>query len=221
MAEIWKDVEGFEGYYQVSNFGNVKTVVRHDFKRNREIPEKIRKPICIHGYLYCDLWKDGEPKRFAVHRMVATAFLENPHGKREVNHIDGNKSNNHVSNLEWCTHSENENHAYKTKLTKPYDRSGDKNPMYGKHHSDDAKQRIKAVHVGLKHTEEARKKMSEAHKGKPFTKEHRVNLGKSLSSVKRGQRKMTNGNEVRFVLRDDIPQRLKEGWKFASKKRVK
>lgn len=221
MLEIWANIKGFEGYYQVSNFGNVKSVARHDYKRNRDIPERLRTPVCVHGYYYCELWKDGYHKRFAIHRLVATAFLDNPDNKSEVNHKDGNKGNNHVSNLEWCTHSENEAHAFKAQLTKPYDREGEKNPMYGKHHSDKAKQLIGAVHVGLKHTEETKKKMSGSHTGKKFTKEHKVNLGKSISAAKRGQRKMTNGNEVRFIMRDDIPRKLQEGWTFTSKKRGK
>ena len=132
--------------------------------------------------------------------------------------MDGDKTNNSVANLEWCTASENERHAYETELTHAYDRSGDKNPMYGKHHTERAKQMIKAVHVGRKHTEEAKRKMSKSRKGRKFTEEHKRNLGKSLSAKKMGMRKMTNGNETRFVLKDDIPQKLKEGWLFTSKR---
>lgn len=221
MTEQWLDVAGYEGFYQVSNLGRVKTVQRYEPKRKRIIQEKIRTLVAVHGYLYCELWKEGKHKRYAVHRLVATAFIPNPKGKAQVNHIDGDKSNNAVTNLEWCTASENEQHAFDTQLTHAYDRSGDKNPMYGKHHTEQAKELIKAVHVGAKHTEETKRKMSKAHRGRKFTEEHKVNLGKSLSATKTGMRKMTNGNEVRFVLRDNIPQRLKEGWKFASKKRVK
>ena len=221
MTEQWLDVAGYEGFYQVSNLGRVKTVQRYEPKRKRIIQEKIRTLVAVHGYLNCELWKEGKHKRYAVHRLVATAFIPNPEGKPQVNHLDGDKSNNSVTNLEWCTASENEYHANETQLKRAYDRSGDKNPMYGKHHTEQAKQLIKAVHVGLKHTEETKTKMSKAHKGRKFTNEHKVNIGKSLSETKMGMRKMTNGNEVRFVLRDDIPQRLKEGWKFASKKRVK
>lgn len=221
MSEQWVDIPGYEGFYQVSNLGRIKTVERYNPKRKRIIKECVRTPVAVHGYLYCELWKNGQHKRYAVHRIVATAFIPNPGGKPQVNHLDGDKTNNSVGNLEWCTASENEYHAYETELTHAYVRSGDKNPMYGKHHTEQTKQRIKAVHVGLKHTEEAKRKMSKSHKGRKFTDEHKKNLGKSISAAKMGMRKMTNGNEVRFVLRDDIPQRLKEGWIFASKGRGK
>ena len=218
MAEQWVDIAGYEGFYQVSSLGRIKTVERYEAEKNRIIRERIRVPVAVHGYLYCELWKCGKHKRYAIHRLVATAFIPNPDGKPQVNHLDGDKTNNSVANLEWCTASENERHAYGTELTHAYDRSGDKNPMYGKHHTERAKQMIKAVHVGLKHTEEAKRKMSKSHKGRKFTDEHKKNLGKSLSAAKMGMRKMTNGNEVRFVLKDDIPQKLKEGWLFTSKR---
>lgn len=218
MAEQWVDIAGYEGFYQVSSLGRIKTVERYEAERNRIIRGRIRAPIEVHGYLYCELWKCGKHKRYAVHRLVATAFIPNPDGKPQVNHLDGDKTNNSVTNLEWCTASENEHHAYEFELTHAYNRSGDKNPMYGKHHTERAKQMIKAVHVGLRHTEEAKKKMSKAHKGRKFTEEHKRNLGKILSAKKMGMRKMTNGNETRFVLKDDIPQKLKEGWLFTSKR---
>lgn len=218
MTEQWVDIAGYEGFYQVSSLGRVKTVERYEAERNRIIRERIRVPVAVHGYLYCELWKNGKHKRYAIHRLVATAFIPNPDGRPQVNHLDGDKTNNSVTNLEWCTASENERHAYETELTHAYDRSGDKNPMYGKHHTERAKQMIKAVHVGRKHTEEAKRKMSKAHKGGKFTDEHKKNLGKSLSAAKMGMRKMTNGNETRFVLKDDIPQKLKEGWIFTSKR---
>lgn len=219
MLEVWRDVVDFEGYYQISNYGNVKTVERYDQKRKRVIPERLRKPVCIHGYLYCELWKNGNHQRRAIHRMVATAFLPIADGQTEVNHKDGNKANNCVVNLEWCTHSENQTHAYRTLLKTPYNRAGENNPMYGKHQTEKAKALISAVHKGRKHTEETRVKMSAAHKGKKFTQTHKANLGKSISETKKGQRKMTNGVETKFVLRDDIPQKLSEGWTFTSKRR--
>lgn len=96
--EIWKDIKGYEGLYQISNKGNVKG--RKGF---------ILKPLPRkHGYLAVYLYKDGCPRRhISVHRLVADAFLENPEGKTEVNHIDENKQNNDVTNLEWVTHKEN------------------------------------------------------------------------------------------------------------------
>ena len=106
LNEIYKDIVGFEGIYQVSNFGNVKN--QHG---------KILKTYQINsGYLCLKLHAaTGKRSGHLVHRLVATAFLDNP--KTEVNHIDGNKHNNTLTNLEWCTRSENIRHALDTGLT--------------------------------------------------------------------------------------------------------
>lgn len=113
MDEIWKPVPDYPAY-EVSNFGRVKSFW---FSKPR-----ILKPILGHGYLYVNLCKADKSKQIrkqiSIHRLVATAFIPNPSGKREVNHIDGNKSNNHVSNLEWATSSENERHAVAMDLIK-------------------------------------------------------------------------------------------------------
>lgn len=103
--EVWKDIAGYEGLYQVSNLGRVK--------RDGRI-----KTLSVDrgGYLYVWLSKHSKMKCLKVHRLVADAFIENPNGKRTVNHIDGNKKNNQVDNLEWATHSENIIHANKTGL---------------------------------------------------------------------------------------------------------
>lgn len=110
MEEEWKDIEGYEGDYQVSNFGRVKS-----FKR--DFNGKILKVRKNNGYGMVDLRNKELKKHFLlVHRLVAKYFLNNIEGKDYVNHKDGNKLNNHVKNLEWCTHSDNMKHAYKNKL---------------------------------------------------------------------------------------------------------
>lgn len=112
MLEIWRNVVGYEGLYQVSNFGRVKSLVRVD-RFGRRVPERILKPAKDKdGYLLVALWKDGKGKTSKVHRLVAEAFpdlvdwIEKVKGKPfeelVVNHKDQNKQNNHVSNLEWC-----------------------------------------------------------------------------------------------------------------------
>ena len=104
MNEIWKST-GFDGY-EVSNLGRVRRL-------HKTIPPRIRKLTTdTHGYLHVNLWHGGKSKHFSIHRLVAIAFIPNPENKPEVNHIDGNKLNNRVSNLEWVTSSENQRHAF-------------------------------------------------------------------------------------------------------------
>lgn len=108
--EIWKDVTGFEGKYQVSNTGKIRSMAYH--KKNGLIKEL--KPFSDKGgYMRVKFCKDGKESTVKVHRIVATEFIPNPHNKREVNHIDGNHKNNTVENLEWVTPSENMIHAAK------------------------------------------------------------------------------------------------------------
>ena len=102
-VEVWKDIEGYEGIYQISNTGQVKSLARKCSGRysNREI---IKKPFVEKdGYFTVGLYKDGKYRYCRVHRLVAIAFIPNPNNYPEVNHIDENKQNNNVENLEWCT----------------------------------------------------------------------------------------------------------------------
>ena len=121
MTEIWKQVPGYTGLYEVSNFGRVRTVegkktysVRHGVRRwkSRVLREKNPKGRDVR----VSLWKDKKAKSFLVHRLVAMAFLPNPENKATVNHKDGTPRNNHVTNLEWATYKENNNHAFNTGL---------------------------------------------------------------------------------------------------------
>jgi hypothetical protein len=117
--EIWKDIEGYESLYQVSNLGRVKSLERVVGCGNKmiRVNEKIRKLNPNgNGYLNLLLHKEGVKKAFRVHRLVAEAFIPNPNNLPEVNHKDGDKLNNTVDNLEWCTKSHNETHARKTGL---------------------------------------------------------------------------------------------------------
>lgn len=105
--EEWKSVVGYEGYYEVSSLGNVRSITR--VKKG-----KVLKPLKRqHGYLGIQLHGKGGNKRgfktFSVHRLVAEAFIPNPNNYPEINHIDENKSNNRVENLEWVTHKQNMN----------------------------------------------------------------------------------------------------------------
>ena len=119
--EVWKDVPGYEGKYQVSSCGNVKSLKRqHPY--NKCYVEKAMKPVKQRGYLYVMLWNDGSGKWKPIHRLVAEAFLYKPEGKQQVNHIDGNKHNNNLTNLEWVTASENVQHSFDVLGRKVYTR---------------------------------------------------------------------------------------------------
>ena len=108
MEEIWKDIKGYEGLYQVSNLGRIKSC-----KYN-----KIMKSNKSDRYLGINLYKNGKPTTFDIHRIVAKTFIDNPNNYPIVNHIDGNKLNNNVDNLEWCTQSHNVKESYKLGLQK-------------------------------------------------------------------------------------------------------
>lgn len=119
LAEEWRQVVGYD-FYMVSNLGRVKSLTRTPvFKdgRNREFEGQILKPIkARNDYLQANLFVNGKNKLSRIHRLVAQAFIPNPDSKPMVNHKDGDKSNNNVSNLEWCTRQENEEHASKNGL---------------------------------------------------------------------------------------------------------
>lgn len=116
-SEQWKNIDGYDGLYEVSNTGHLRN------SRGRVLTAHAQNS----GYMQITLYpKVGPRTKYLMHRLVATTFIPNPDGKPQVNHIDGNKQNNHVSNLEWSTVSENILHARATGLN-PYN-----NPTLGK-----------------------------------------------------------------------------------------
>lgn len=116
--EIFKDIEGFEGYYQISNLGRIKALrrkVKSPIRHNKYVYKKERIRYATKnslGYYNLKLYKKGIKRGFPLHRLLAIAFIPNPENKPFINHIDGNPSNNKIENLEWCTQSENIQHAY-------------------------------------------------------------------------------------------------------------
>jgi hypothetical protein len=114
--EIWKDIYGYEGYYQVSSFGNVRSLDRYvnlNYGLKRIVKGKnIKKNISNTGYLRCQLNIKNSSKHFSIHRLVAVLFVPNYKKKLYVNHINGIKTDNHYKNLEWVSISENTKHAY-------------------------------------------------------------------------------------------------------------
>lgn len=134
MIEIWKDIKGYEGLYKISNYGRVKDIrlyktyhikgnkIIRDYQ-NIRIYKKFRHNKILtpykspsNKYLMRNLSKNNMQTNYLIHRLVAQHFILNPDNKSCVNHKDGNKLNNHVFNLEWCSYSENIKHAYGTKL---------------------------------------------------------------------------------------------------------
>lgn len=114
MTEVWKDIAGYEGLYQVSNQGNVRSLDRvseHNFSGKITLKGTEKKPSFDGKYLFVVLSKEGKRKQVTVHRLVAEAFIPNPQGLPCVNHKDENKKNNVVDNLEWCTNKYNSNYG--------------------------------------------------------------------------------------------------------------
>lgn len=144
MMEEWRVIEEYPDY-SVSNMGRVR-----DDRRN-----KIYKLSTAQGYKKMTF---PYGVRRAVHRLVAIAFIPNPDNKPCINHINGNRGDNRVENLEWCTFRENNLHAYRVLKRTP--------GRLGKHLSEDAKARIRKAHLGVKMSEESCKKMSEYRKGR-------------------------------------------------------
>ena len=158
MNEIWRDIPGYEGKYQVSNTGEVKSL---NYNHTGEI-KLLKQGIKKKGYRQVNLYKNGKVKHHLVHRLVAIAFIPNPNNYKEVNHKDEDPSNNNVKNLEWCTREYNNNYGTRNKRTSESHK--------GKHHSEGTKT-----------------KMSESHKGKTLSEEHKKKISKSLKGERKGK----------------------------------
>ena len=142
MQETWLDIKGYEGLYQVNNFGQVKSLdkpmfvygIHHDPIATIRKGKILSPRLSDDGYEKVSLTKNKKAKNYFVHRLVALAFLPNPNHYEEVNHIDGNKRNNNVLNLEWCSHLQNMQHCYANSLRKHHvapmlGRTYDKSPL--------------------------------------------------------------------------------------------
>ena len=131
MEEVWKPIDGTDGKYEVSNFGRVRT--------NGKRPGLLTLTKQPSGYRYAMIaLSNGKQRNCRVHRLVAQYFLPNPDNMNEVNHKDGNKDNNHVSNLEWCTRSNNVKHSFDTGLKQPHRWTDEEKQMM--------KEKLKAYH---------------------------------------------------------------------------
>ena len=127
MTEVWKDIEGYEGLYQVSNLGRVKSLPKKTKNQYSYKEIMLKQNKDKDGYLIVNLTKNKKGKTYKVHRLVAFAFIPKIKNKEIINHKDGNKQNNSVDNLEWCTNRENIIHAFKNNLIKI--KKGKENPV--------------------------------------------------------------------------------------------
>lgn len=148
--EIWKDIPGYEGLYQASNLGNIKSLNYNNTKKEKLLKTKYDK----RGYLAIELRNKGKRYYTRVHRLVAMAFIPNPNNYPQVNHKDENKENNNVDNLEWCTNDYNAHYGtryerIRTKLLKPvkqYDLDG--NYIQTFNSIEEAKKEVNNNHIG-------------------------------------------------------------------------
>lgn len=145
--EIWKPIKGYEGLYEISNMGRIKGLERKS--KNRTYPLillKLKKDT--HGYLQAFLYKNNIRKTYLVHRLVASAFIDNPNNYKEINHIDEDKTNNKISNLEWCSRIYNVNYGNRTLKTTKKVKQYDLNKNYIKtwNSMSEAAQKLK-IHV--------------------------------------------------------------------------
>lgn len=184
MEEIWKDIEGYEGLYQISNLGRVWSVRK----------EIYRKPCIVSNYYGVSLTKDGHYDTFSIHRLVAEAFIPNPLNLPQVNHIDEDKLNNRADNLEWCTAKYNCNYGGRNS------KIGDKSR--GHRLTDEVKERISqkkkgtpSPTKGIPHTEETKLKLSKLMKAKSAGKKVRCVETKKIFDSIRDAETFMNPNE--------------------------
>ena len=186
MQEIWKDIEGYEGLYQVSNFGRVKSLDRYVLRNGNSLFVKgiVLSQLNNRGYLAVRLCNSGKYKNYFVHRLVACAFVENLNNYTEVNHIDEDKHNNDFRNLEWCDRKYNVNYgsrADKFSNSMKGKLAGKNNPRYGK----------KGTMAGKNLTPEQRNKISV----------------KSLGRIW-----VHKGTETKIIIKDELDKYMINGY---------
>ena len=204
MEEIWKDVVGFEDYYQVSNLGRVKRIKGG---RGTHIGKILHGAPATDGYWRVLLRKNSKSKCVNVHILVAKAFIPNPDNKPEVNHIDGNKLNNACSNLEWVSHKENMDHAWKNGLCHFHsEETRRKLSIAANNRSEEHRRKLSIA--ASNRTAEHRRKLGEAHKGKAPSEETR----KKISESTKGRVYVNDGVRTKRVRPEKLQDYLNEGY---------
>lgn len=182
--EIWKPVIGYEGLYEVSNLGHVRSLNRIVNSSDRFFHQLTRihygktltPSLEQNGYLTVRLCYQQKVKAFSIHKLVAQAFIPNPNNLPQVNHKDEDKTNNCVDNLEWCTAKYNCNYGTRSiRLS---------NKLKGRVFTDDQKQHMSESQKGKVVSDDIRKKISESHKGIKFTEEHKQHISEKLREYK-------------------------------------
>lgn len=168
MDEIWKDIEGYKGLYQVSNTGQVRSL---NYLHTGEV-KPLKQDTNKKGYKLVSLSKNGKKKKYLVHRLVAIAFIPNPNDLPIINHKDENPSNNNVNNLEWCTSEYNNNYGTRTKRASESKK--------GNSLSEETKKKISESLKGKHHSEKTKKKISESNKGKILSEEHKKKISEKI-----------------------------------------
>lgn len=203
MEEIWKDIEDYKGKYQVSNLGRVKSLKDNHggYREKIMILSKEKK-----GYLVVGLCKNNYQKRYKVHRLVALAFRDNIDHKEQVNHIDGDKTNNMVSNLEWVTCEENVHHAWNNGLA------------YNSKMPEETKNKIRNANKGIKSykckkvicitTGEIFDYMKQACKKYNM---HTGNITRCCKGKRKHCGKLPNGTKLKWMYYEDYLNQLEKG----------
>lgn len=173
--EIWKPVVGYEGKYEVSNLGNVRSL---DY-RHTKTTHIIAKTYDSNGYFKVNLKVNGVAKNLTIHRLVAMAFIPNPNGFNQVNHKDENKENNNVENLEWCTASYNSSYG-----TRP--------SRLSKHFKNYSQYSKPVIHIGLNNVETYYPSMKEAERATGIKQGN-------ISNCCNGKQKCTKGNYFKYA----------------------
>ena len=196
--EEWRPIKGYEGLYEVSNLGRVKSLERYDTLGRKKKEKILSSKYNKYGYLRVTLYKNGIGKDFFIHRLVAEAFIPNPENKPQIDHINTIRTDNRDKNLRWVTQKENRNNeltkkhnsesqkgrilSEETKKKLSEAKKGENHPMYGKHHPEETKKKMSEAKKG--------KKMSEETKDKKGKKVYCVELDKEFSTINKASKEL-------------------------------